>query len=187
MSRCRCNNTGPGATARLMLMHQLTLALHHTSTVLQYKGLVHHPLKVLKIPGLQSIGQSIIQAIQEILMLLFISVNFMQGITRQLDELGDVLIHRHGPLFQILKLILQLDNSLGNMMCMKSSSELWPVDALELLMDFNISIPPVGCRTKELVRQLLHYTICNFFSIDLSQSSASIGSIACEKVDGLVR
>jgi hypothetical protein len=151
MSRCRRNNTGPGATARLMLMHQLTLALHHTSLVLQYKGLVHHPLKVLKIPGLQSISQSIIQAIQETLMLLFISVNFMQGVTRQLDKLGDVLIHRHGPLFQILKL-LQLDNSLGNMMCTKSSSELWPVDALELLMDFHISIPPVGYRTKELVR-----------------------------------
>jgi hypothetical protein len=41
-----------------------------------------------------------------------------------LSELGDVLNHRHGPLFQILKLLLlQLDNSLGNMMCTESSSE----------------------------------------------------------------
>jgi hypothetical protein len=48
-----------------MLTHQLTLALHHTSAVLQHKSLVHHPLKVLKILGLQSIGQSIIQAIQK--------------------------------------------------------------------------------------------------------------------------
>jgi hypothetical protein len=31
--------------------------------------------------------------------LLLISVNFMQGIVRQLSELGDILIHRHGPLF----------------------------------------------------------------------------------------
>jgi hypothetical protein len=34
---------------------------------------------------------------------------------------------------------------------------------------------------------LLHYTTYNFFSIDLSQSSASIGSTAWKKVGGLVR
>jgi hypothetical protein len=88
-------------------------------------SLVHHPLEILKVPCLQSIGQPIIRAIQETLMFLLISVNFMRGIVRQFSELGDVLIHRHGPLFQILKLlILQLDNSLGNMMFMKSSSKL---------------------------------------------------------------
>jgi hypothetical protein len=58
----------------------------------------------------------------------------------------------------ILKLfLLQLDHSLGNMMCMESSSEFQPVDALGLLMGFDVSIPPVGyrtrgCRTRELVR-----------------------------------
>jgi hypothetical protein len=56
------------------------------------------------------------------------------------------------PLFQILKLLLQLDNSLGNMMCMESSSELRLVDALGFLMAFHVSIPPVGCRTRKLVR-----------------------------------
>jgi hypothetical protein len=39
-----------------MLMHQLILALHHASAVLQHKGLVYHLLKVLKVPSLQSIG-----------------------------------------------------------------------------------------------------------------------------------
>jgi hypothetical protein len=34
---------------------------------------------------------------------------------------------------------------------------------------------------------LLHCTTCNFFSMDLSQSSASIGSMVCEKLGGLVR
>jgi hypothetical protein len=97
---------GPGATARLMLTHQLMLGLYHSSVILQHKGLVHHPLEVLKILGLQSIGQPIIQAIQETLLFFLISVNFMQGVTRQLSELGDVPIHRHGPLFQILKLLL---------------------------------------------------------------------------------
>jgi hypothetical protein len=101
--------------------------------ILQHKSLVHHPLKVLKVLTLQSIGQPIIQAIEETLLFLLISVNFMRGIVRQLSELSDVLIHKHGPLFRILKL-LQLDNSLGNMMCMKSNSKLWPVDALRFLI-----------------------------------------------------
>ncbi len=98
----------------LMLMHQLTLALHHASAVLQHKSLVHHPLEVLKISDLQSIGQSIIQVLQKIVFLHLISIHFIWSIARQLSELGDILIHRHGPLFQILKLLLlQLDHSLG--------------------------------------------------------------------------
>jgi hypothetical protein len=77
----------------------------------------------------------------------------MRGIVGQLSELSDVLIHRYEPLFQILKLfLLQLDHSLGNMMCMKSSSEFRSVDALGFLMDFHVSILPVGYRTRELVR-----------------------------------
>jgi hypothetical protein len=135
-----------------MLTHQFTLALHHSSVIFQHKCLVHHLLEVLKVSSLQIIGQSIIQAIQETLLFLLISVNFMRGVVRQLSELGDVLIHRHGPMFQILKLLLYLDNSLGNMMCMESSSELWSVDALRFLMGFHVSIPPVGCRTRNLVR-----------------------------------
>jgi hypothetical protein len=134
-------------------MHQLTLVLHHASAILQHKILIHYPLEVLNVLGLQSIDQSIIQTIQETLLLLLICVNFMRGVTRQLSELGDILIHRHRPMFQILKLLLlQLDNSLGNMMCMKSSSEFWPVDALRLLMGFHVSIPLVDYRTRELVR-----------------------------------
>jgi hypothetical protein len=41
---------------------------------------------------------------------------------------------------------------LGNMMCMKISSKFRPVDALGFLMGFHASIPPVGCRTRKLVR-----------------------------------
>jgi hypothetical protein len=129
------------------------LALHHTSVILQHESLVHHPLEVLNVPDLQSIGQSIIQTVQETFLVLFISVDFMRGISRQLSELGEILIHRHGPLFQILKLLLlQLDNYFGNMMCMKSNSEFRPVDAFGFLMGFYVSIPPVGCRTRKLVR-----------------------------------
>jgi hypothetical protein len=109
-------------------------------------------LEVLKVSSLQSIDQPTIQFIQETLLFLLISVDFMRGVARQLSELGDVLVQKYGPLFQILKLLLQLDNSLGNIMYMKSSSELWSVDALGFLMGFHISIPPVGCRTRKLVR-----------------------------------
>jgi hypothetical protein len=89
----------PGATARLMLMQQLMLALHHSSVIFQRKGIVHHPLEVLKVSSLQSIGQPIIQATQETLLFLLTSVDFMWGVAKRLSELGDVLIHRHGPLF----------------------------------------------------------------------------------------
>jgi hypothetical protein len=82
------------------------LVLHHSSVILQHKGLIHHHFEVLKISSLQSIGQPIIQVIQETLLFLLISVDFMWGITRQLSELGDVLLHRHGPLFKILKLLI---------------------------------------------------------------------------------
>jgi hypothetical protein len=136
-----------------MLTHQLSLALHLTSAILYHKSIAHHPLEVLKVSNLKSIGQPIIQAIQETLLFLLINVDFMRGVARQLNELGDILIHRHGPLFQILKLfLLQLDNSLGNMMCMESSSELWSIDALGFLMGFQVSMPPVGYRTRKLVR-----------------------------------
>jgi hypothetical protein len=136
-----------------MLMHQLTLVLHDTSVILQHKSLVYHPLEVFKVSSLRSIDQSIIQAIQETFLLLLICVNLMRGIARQLSELSDVLIHRHRPLFQILKLfLLQLYHSLGNMMCTESSSEFRPVDALGFLTGFHISIPSVGCKTRELVR-----------------------------------
>jgi hypothetical protein len=73
-----------------MLMHQLTLVLHHLAAIFQHKGLVHHPLDGLKVSSLQSIGQPIIQVIQETLLFLLISVDFMQG----------VLVHRHGPYFR---------------------------------------------------------------------------------------
>jgi hypothetical protein len=32
------------------------LALHHAFVVLEHQSLVHHPLKVLKVSGLQHIG-----------------------------------------------------------------------------------------------------------------------------------
>jgi hypothetical protein len=96
--RCECYDS--------LKTHQLMLALHHTSAVLQHMSLVHHPLKVLNVSSLQNIGQSIIQAIQETFLLLLISADLMRGIAGQLSEHSDILVHTHRPLFQILKLFL---------------------------------------------------------------------------------
>jgi hypothetical protein len=85
-------------------------------------------------------------------LLLLISVHFMWSIARQLSKLGNIFIHKHGPLFQIMELLLQLDNPLGNMMCMESSSKFPLVDALGFLMGFHVSIPPIDCRTRKFVR-----------------------------------
>jgi hypothetical protein len=150
---CRRSNTWSGATAQLMLTHLLTLALHHIFVVLQHKCLIHHSLEVLKVMGLQSIGQSIIQTIQKAILLLLIGVHFIGSIARQLSELDDTLILRHGLLFQILnRLLLQLHHSLGYMVCTERSSKLWLVDALRFLMGIHVCIPPVGCRTRKLMR-----------------------------------
>jgi hypothetical protein len=73
---------GSRAIAWLMLMHQLALVLHPTSVILQHKILVHHPLEILKVSALQSIGKSVIQIIQEALLHLLISVDFMGSIAR---------------------------------------------------------------------------------------------------------
>jgi hypothetical protein len=51
-----CSDAWPGATAWLLLMPHLMLTLHCASVVLENKSLVHHPLKVLKVSGLQRVG-----------------------------------------------------------------------------------------------------------------------------------
>jgi hypothetical protein len=70
----------------LMLTHQLTLALHHAYVVLKHKSLVHHPLEIIKVSSLHSIGQSIIQAVRGTFLLPLINANLMRIIARQLGE-----------------------------------------------------------------------------------------------------
>jgi hypothetical protein len=124
------------------------LAPHHTFVVLQHKRIVRHPLKVFKVPSFQSVGQSIIQTIQETLMLLLISVNLIGSIAKQLGKPGDVLIHRYGSLFQVLEfLILELDHTLGNMVSMKGNSKRRPIDTLKFFISLYIDIPLVACRS----------------------------------------
>jgi hypothetical protein len=75
---------------------------------------------------------------------------------------------------------------------MEDSLELVPRDGVDICKGAIVCLPPICCRTKELVRGKKNLlAICalgdtSFFSTPFSQSSASMGSLACEKVVGRV-
>jgi hypothetical protein len=72
----------------------------------------------------------------------------------------------------------------------ETSLELVPCDGVDVHMGIAIRLPPVSCYAIELVRSkkdLLTISALGdheFFSTPLSQSSTSMGSLACEKVVG---
>jgi hypothetical protein len=69
-----------------------------------------------------------------------------------LCEMSNVLAHIQGTLLQVLKFfLLQLDHALWDVMRAENSPDFLPIDAVELLMCINICIPPVGCRSLELM------------------------------------
>jgi hypothetical protein len=73
------------------------------------------------------------------------------------------------------------------------SLELVPGDDVDVRMGNAVRLPPIGCCPIELVcskKDLLTVSALGdheFFSTPLSQSSSSMGSLACEKVVGRVR
>jgi hypothetical protein len=75
----------------------------------------------------------------------------------------------------------------------KMSLELVPGDGVDVRMSVAVRLPPVGCCPIELVcskKDLLAISALGdheFLPDPLSQSSASMGSLACEKVVGQVR
>jgi hypothetical protein len=116
------------------------------------KSLVYHGLKILEVSGFQSIGKSILQSIEETLLLLLIGIHIIWSIVGKLREMADVLTHRHGSLVQILELLLDLDNTLRYVMRSESHLELIPVDGVRFFMSFYICIPPISCRSYQLMR-----------------------------------
>jgi hypothetical protein len=90
------------------------------------KSFVYHGLKVLKVSGFQSISKSIIQSIEETLLILLVCIHTTGSIAGKLREMSDILAHRHGSLLQILELLLKLDNALRYMMRVESHLELIP-------------------------------------------------------------
>jgi hypothetical protein len=107
-----------------------------------HKSLVYHGLNILEVSGFQSIYKSIIQSIQETLLLLLVGVHIVGSIAGKQCETSDILAHSHGSLLQILELLLELDNTLRYVMRAKSHLELTPVDDVRFFMSFYICIPP---------------------------------------------
>jgi hypothetical protein len=127
--------------------------LKYSLLILEHKSLVYHGLKILEVSGFQSIGKSIIQSVEETLLLFLIGVHITWSVVGKLCEMSDVLSHRHGSLLQILKLILlELDNALRYVMRAESHLELIPVDGVRFFMSFYICIPPINCRSCQLMR-----------------------------------
>jgi hypothetical protein len=110
-------------------------------------------MKILEVSGFQSISKSIIQSIEETLLLLLVDIHIIGSVVRKLRETSDILAHRHGSLLQILELLLlKLANALRYMMRAKSHLELIPVDGVRFFMSFYICIPPISCGSYQLMR-----------------------------------
>jgi hypothetical protein len=102
----------PRVAALLTLAFLLALACQYFSPILEHKGLIYHSLENLKVMCFESIGKSIIQTIEETLLLLLIGIHIVWIISGKMREMSDIITHYHGSLLQILKLlILELDNT----------------------------------------------------------------------------
>jgi hypothetical protein len=96
---------------------------------------------------------SIIQSNEETLMILLVGIHIFGSVAGKLCETSGILAHHHGYLLQILKLLLlKLDNTLWYVMRAESHLELIPVDGVRFFMSFYICIPPISCRSYQLMR-----------------------------------
>jgi hypothetical protein len=95
---------------------------------------------------------STIQSAEETLLLLHVGVHIIGSVAGKLCETSDILAHHHGSLLQILKLLLELDNTLRYMMRSENHLELIPVDGVGFFISFYICIPPISYGAYQLVR-----------------------------------
>jgi hypothetical protein len=73
-------DAGPGVRVLLGLTLLLAVAWQYSSSVLEHKSLVYHGLKILEVSAFQSIGKSILQSIEETLLLLLIGIHIIWSI-----------------------------------------------------------------------------------------------------------
>jgi hypothetical protein len=136
MSSRRRSDTRPRVAALLTLAFLLVLACQYSSYVLEHKGLVYHGLEI-----------------KDTLPLLLVGIYIIGSIAGKLCETSDILAHHHGPLLQILELLLlELDNTLGYVMRSERHLGLIPVDGVGFFISFYIGIPPIRCEDYKLVR-----------------------------------
>jgi hypothetical protein len=110
-------DAGPGVGALLTLALLLAVAWQYSPPILKHKSLVYHGLKILKVSGFQSISMSIVQSVEETLLLLLIGVHITWSLAGKLFETSDTLTRHHGSLLQILELLfIERDNALRYVM-----------------------------------------------------------------------
>jgi hypothetical protein len=128
------------------------ILLHFLEFVFNNNGLVDHVLKI-GVVGVEQLELNIIiQSLQEHVLLLFINDDVFGGVSGQLNEWIEVLIHRHAAVLQISEfLLLQFHGAIGYIVVIKMSLKLVPRDGVDICMGVTICLPPICCRTKELV------------------------------------
>jgi hypothetical protein len=95
----------------------------------------------------------VVQSFQEHVLLLFVSVNVFGGVSGQLNELVEVLIDQHAALPHISEfLLLNFHGVAGYIVVTETSLEPVPCDVIDICMGVTVCLPPICCRTKELVR-----------------------------------
>jgi hypothetical protein len=109
-SRCR-TDAGHGVGALLSQMLLLAPVCHYSSPIFEHKSLFYHGLKIVKVTCFQSISKSIIQTVEETLLLLLVGVHIIGSIAGKLYEMNGILTHHHGSFLRIKELLLKLDNT----------------------------------------------------------------------------
>jgi hypothetical protein len=90
----------------------------------------------------------VIETLEKHILLLHVSADVVGGVPRHLNELVQVLIHRHTPLVQVGEFLLQLEGAVGYVGSSEMSLELIPGDTLNIGVGVAISFPPVCCGSK---------------------------------------
>jgi hypothetical protein len=87
----RRSNAASRSVSLLVLALLLALVFHHPSAVFQDKCHVYHSLKILKVMSFQGVSKSVIQTIEKIILLRFISVHVVRSIAGELCDVSDIL------------------------------------------------------------------------------------------------
>jgi hypothetical protein len=130
----------------------LAILLHFLYFIFNNNGLVDHVLGVCVVHVEQLELNVIIQSIQEHVLLLFIDPDVFGGVSWQLNEWVQVLIHCHAALFQVSEfLLLQLHGATRHIMGTEMSLELIPRDGVDVCMGVAVHFPPVCYCAKKMV------------------------------------
>jgi hypothetical protein len=128
------------------------ILLHLFQLILDDDGLVNQMLKIWVIGVEQVKLDLIIETVEKHILLLLVSVDIVNGIPRQMNELIQVLIHHHTPLVQVREfLLLQLKDATGHVVDPEMSLELIPANSIGIEVGVVVSFPLVRYSSKQLM------------------------------------